>query len=117
MSDQDLGYFRVVIEMALEQEVELPDDGDGSPGHANGYFQAFSVTASSYSEAVALVEETLARLVTEQPDIAGWLVQVEVDTWSEPTVDPGDEMLQDPARRGVHFISDRGFFLASDDQG
>ena len=116
MSGEELGYFRVVVEMALEQEVELVDEGDGSPGLANGYYQAFSVTASSYSEAVAYVEEALANLVTESPEVAGWLVQVEVDTWSEPSVDPDDELLQDPGHPGVHFISERGFFRALDDE-
>ena len=117
MTTHDLGYFRVVIEMALEEPVDIVADDEGdSPGRANGYYQAFSVTAESYSEAVAFVEQTLAGLVTEDPGIAGWLVQVEVDTWSEPSMDPDDEFLQDPRQRGVHFISDRGFFLALDDE-
>jgi len=117
VTTHDLGYFRVVIEMALEEAMDIvDDDGGDSPGRANGYYQAFSVTAESYSEAVAFVEQTLAELVTREPAIAGWLVQVEVDTWSEPSMDPDDEFLQDPRQRGVHFISDRGFFLALDDE-
>lgn len=117
MTTDNLGYFRVVIEMALEKPMEIveADEGD-SPGRANGYYQAFSVTAESYSEAVAFMEEMLAELVTEEPEIAGWLVQVEADTWSEPSVDPDDEFLQDPRQAGVHFISNRGFFLAQDDE-
>ncbi len=117
MTTHDLGYFRVVIEMALEEPMDIvDDDGGDSPGRANGYYQAFSVTAESFSQAVAFVEEALADLVTEEPEIAGWLVQVEVDTWSEPSVDPADEFLQDPREGGVHFISDRGFFLAMEEE-
>ncbi len=117
MTTDNFGYFRVVIEMALEAPLQIAEDDEGeSPGRANGYYQAFSVTASSYSEAVGLVEEALADLVTDEPGSAGWLVSVEVDTWTEPQVDPEDEFLQDPGQQGVHFISDRGYFLAMDEE-
>ncbi len=67
MTTDNLGYFRVVIEMALEEPMEIveADEGD-SPGRANGYYQAFSVTAESYSEAVGFTEETLAELFTRE---------------------------------------------------
>jgi len=109
-----LGFFRVEIEMALEEQVELASDGEGSPSSANGYYQLFGVTASSYAEAVAFVEEALAKIVNDDPEISGWLVQMQVDTWTEPPAETESEFLQDPALGGVHFISGRAFFLAFD---
>ena len=116
MAADDLGYFRVEIEMALEGPVEIAAGGEDSPKVANGYYQLFGVTASSYAVAVALVEKVLAVLVTEEPEPHGWLVQLQVDTWSEPASDEDGEFLQDPALPGVHFISDRAYFLALDEE-
>jgi len=113
---EDLGFFRVEIEMALEEPLEQDTDDEDSPDSANGYYQLFGVTASSYAEAVAFVEEALAAMVTEEPDISGWLVQLQVDTWTEAAADAEGEFLQDPSSRGVHFISDRAFFMALDDE-
>ena len=70
--------------MALDGPVEIDSDEEGSPKVANGYYQLFGVTASSYAEAVACVETALADIVTKDPDAFGWLVQLQVDTWSEP---------------------------------
>jgi len=111
----DLGFFRVEIEMALEKPIELDDDDEDSPKSANGYYQLFGVTASSYAEAVAFVEKALADLVTDEPEIPGWLVQLQVDTWTEPAVSAEEKFLQEPSVPGVHFISDRAFFLALDE--
>jgi len=111
----DPGFFRVEIEMALEGPVEIDTDDEDTPKVANGYYQLFGVTASRYAEAVAFVEKILALIVTEEPEAFGWLVQVQVDTWSEPAADEEGEFLQDPSLRGVHFISDRAFFLALDE--
>ena len=116
MAADDLGYFRVEIEMALEGPVELAAAEEGSQKVANGYYQLFGVTASSYAEAVAIVETALADIVTEEPETAGWLVQLQVDTWSEPASDENGDFLQDPSLRGVHFISDRAYFLALDEE-
>jgi hypothetical protein len=112
--DENLAFFRVEIEMALETELEIEPDDEASPQAANGYYRLFGVTASSYAEAVAFVEETLADIVTEEPEISGWLVQLQVDTWTEPTGADDEEYLQDPSLRGVHFISEPAFFLALD---
>jgi hypothetical protein len=112
----DLGFFRVEIEMALEEPLELDDDDENSPGSANGYYQLFGVTASSYAEAVAFVEKALADIVTAEPEISGWLVQLQVDTWTEPPPEGEEGFLQDPSLRGVHFISDRAYFLALDEE-
>jgi hypothetical protein len=102
--------------MALDGPVELADAEEGSPKVANGYYQLFGVTASSYALAVAFVEQTLAEIVTEDPEASGWLVQLQVDTWSEPASDEDGEFLQDPSAAGVHFISDRAYFLALDEE-
>ena len=115
MVANDLGFFRVEIEMALEEAIELDDDDEDSPNSANGYYQLFGVTASSYAEAVAFVEKALAEIVTGEQEISEWLVQLQVDTWTEPAADAEGEFLQDPSLRGVHFISDRAFFLALDE--
>jgi hypothetical protein len=110
-----LGFFRVEIEMALEALIELDvDDGEG-PKVANGYFQLFGVTAASFAEAVGLVENMLAEPASDGPRFPGWLVQLQVDTWSEPPAATDEELLQDPSLRGVHFISDRAYYLALDD--
>jgi len=111
----DLGFFRVEIEMALEEPIELDDADEDSPNSANGYYQQFGVTASSYAEAVGFVEKTLADNIAEEPEISEWLVQIQVDTWTEPAAGADGEFLQDPSLRGVHFISDRAFFLALDE--
>ena len=116
MVTDDLGYFRVEIEMAIEGTVEIGTDDEGPPEEANGYYQLFGVTASSYAEAVAFAEKALAIIVTEEPEALGWLVQLQVDTWSEPTADDEGDFLQDPSVRGVHFISDRAYFLALDEE-
>jgi hypothetical protein len=110
-----LGYFRVEIEMALEELLELKNDDENSPKSANGYYRLFGVTASSYAEAVAFVEQALAEMATEEPENPEWLVQLQVDTWTEPPAAAEWEFLQDPSLRGVHFISDRAFFLALDE--
>ncbi|MFC2144107.1 hypothetical protein ACFLQM_00260 [Acidobacteriota bacterium] len=112
----DLGYFRVEIEMVLEELLELNNDDENSPKSANGYYQLFGVTASSYAEAVAFVEQALAEMVTEETENPEWLVQLQVDTWTEPAADEDGAFLQDPSLRGVHFISDRAFFLALDEE-
>ncbi|MCG6948983.1 MAG: hypothetical protein LJE93_08750 [Acidobacteria bacterium] len=116
MVADDLGYFRVEIEMMFEGPVELDLDDEESPNVANGYYQLFGVTGSSYAEAVAFVEQVLADGVTEDPETCGWLVQLQVDTWSEPVADTEEGYLQDPSLRGVHFISDRAYFLALDEE-
>ena len=116
MVAEELGFFRVEIEMALEEPLELPENDGDTPDSANGYYQLFGVTASSYAEAVAFVEKALAAIVTEEPDISGWLVQLQVDTWTEAAADAEGEFLQDPSSRGLHFISDRAFFMALDDE-
>ncbi len=116
MVANDLGFFRVEIEMALEELLELTDNDEGSPKSANGYYQLFGVTASSYAEAVAFVEKVLAEMVTEEPENSEWLVQLQVDTWTEPAADEEGEFLQDPSLRGVHFISERAYFLAMDEE-
>ncbi|MCJ7756436.1 MAG: hypothetical protein MUP13_17890 [Thermoanaerobaculales bacterium] len=116
MVTDDLGYFRVEIEMAIEGTEEIDTDDEGPPKVANGYYQLFGVTASSFAEAVAFAEKALAIIVTEEPEAFEWLVQVQVDTWSEPTADDEGDFLQDPSLRGVHFISDRAYFLALDEE-
>ena len=115
MVADNLGFFRVEIEMALEEPLELDENDENSPISANGYYQLFGVTASSYAEAVAFVEKALAEMVPDKPESPEWLVQIQVDTWTEPAADPEGEFLQDPSLRGVHFISDRAFFLALDE--
>ncbi len=115
MIAHDLGFFRVEIEMALEEPIELNNDDEDSPKSANGYYQLFGVTASGYAEAVAFVEKALADIVTDDPETPGWLVQLQVDTWTEPAADTEGKFLQEPSERGVHFISDRKFFLALDE--
>jgi hypothetical protein len=112
----DLGFFRVEIEMALEQPLEFGNNDEDSPNLANGYYQLFGVTASSYAEAVGYVEKVLADIVTGESENSEWLVQLQVDTWTEPAADADGEFLQDPSSRGVHFISDRAFFLALDEE-
>ena len=116
MATDDLGFFRVEIEMVLEETLEIDDDNEGSPNMANGYYRLFGVTASSYAEAVAFVEEALADNIAGEPEISEWLVQLQVDTWTEPAADEDGAFLQDPSLRGVHFISDRAFFLALDEE-
>jgi hypothetical protein len=111
----DLGFFRVEIEMALEEALDLDDDDESSLKTANGYYQLFGVTASNYAEAVAFVEQALADIVTSEPETSGWLVQLQVDTWTEPASGEEGEFLQDPSLPGVHFISERAFFLALDE--
>jgi hypothetical protein len=111
----DLGFFRVEIEMALEEPLELDGQNEGSLDSANGYYRLFGVTASSYAEAVAFVEKTLADDITGEPEISEWLVQLQVDTWTEPAAGEEGDFLQDPSSRGIHFISDRAFFLALDE--
>ena len=115
MVADDLGFFRVEIEMALEELLELTGEGEDSPKSANGYYQLFGVTASTYAEAVASVEKALAEMVPDETENPEWLVQIQVDTWTEPAADAEGEFLQDPSLRGVHFISDRAFFLALDE--
>ena len=115
MADNDLGYFRVEIEMALEEPREVVTEDENSPNLANGYYQLFGVTGSSFAEAVSFVEEVLVEIVKDEPETSGWLVQLQVDTWSEPAADGDGEFLQDPSSRGVHFISDRAYFLALDE--
>jgi len=112
----DLGFFRVEIEMALEESLELTGDGEDTPKSANGYYQLFGVTASSYAEAVAFVEQALAELVPDETENTEWLVEIQVDTWTEPAADEKGEFLQDPSLRGVHFISERAYFLALDEE-
>ncbi len=116
MVEDELGFFRVEIEMALDGLQEFEEEGEHSSGVANGYYQLFGVTGSSFAEAVSSVEEVLAEIVTIEPEISGWLVQLQVDTWSEPTAGDEGEFLQDPSLRGVHFISDRSYFLALDEE-
>jgi hypothetical protein len=116
MLADDLGYFRVEIEMALEELLELEGEDEESPNVANGYYQLFGVTAASYAEAVGLVEQALAEMVTGEPESSGWLVQIQVDTWTEPPAVADGELLQDPSLRGVHFISHRAYFLALDEE-
>ena len=112
---EHLGFFRVEIEMALEEPIELDHDDEDSPKSAIGYYQLFGVTASSYAEAVGSVEKVLADIVTGDSESSEWLVQLQVDTWTEPAADAEGEFLQDPSLSGVHFISDRAFFLALDE--
>ena len=116
MVDDNLGFFRVEVEMALEGVVEIDADDEGSVKMANGYYQLFGVTGSSYAEAVAFAETALADIVTGEPEAFGWLVQLQVDTWSEPASDEEGGFLQDPSVAGVHFISDRAYFLALDEE-
>ena len=116
MVADDLGFFRVEIEMALDGPVEIANGGEDAPKVANGYYQLFGVTASSYAEAVAFVEKALAIIVVEEPEAFGWLVQLQVDTWSEPASDEEGGFLQDPSVSGVHFISDPAYFLALDEE-
>lgn len=115
MVADNLGFFRVEIEMALEEPLELDENDENSPISANGYYQLFGVTASSYAEAVAFAENVLADMVTAEPEISGWLVQLQVDTWTDPVADERGEYLQDPSLAGVHFVSERAFFLALDE--
>jgi hypothetical protein len=127
MVADDLGFFRVEIEMALEEPIELDHDDESSLDSANGYYRLFGVTASSYAEAVAFVEKALADDVNgdsqisewlvqlQVPEISGWLVQLQIDTWTEPTSGEEEKFLQDPSLPGVHFISERAFFLALDE--
>ena len=115
MVENDLGFFRVEIEMALEEPREVEQEDENSPKMANGYYQLYGVTGSSFAEAVSIVEEVLAEIVTNEPETSGWLVQLQVDTWSEPAADAEGEFLQDPSSRGVHLISDRAYFLALDE--
>ena len=102
--------------MALEEPLDLDSDDEDAPNSANGYYQLFGVTASSYAEAVAFVEKALAAMVTEEPGISGWLVQLQVDTGTVAAGQAEGEFLQDPSSRGMHFISDRAFFMALDDE-
>jgi hypothetical protein len=115
MVADDLGFFRVEIEMALEEPLDFEADDEMTPKTANGYYQLFGTTASSYAEAVAFVEQALADIVTREPEISGWLVQLQIDTWTEPTSGEEEKFLQDPSLPGVHFISERAFFLALDE--
>jgi hypothetical protein len=115
MVAEDLGFFRVEIEMALEEPLDLDDDVESSPKTANGYYQIFGTTASCFAEAVASVEQALADIVTKEPETSGWLVQLQVDTWTEPASGEEGGYLQDPTQPGVHFISERAFFLALDE--
>jgi len=116
VATDDQGFFRVEIEMALEEPIELASDDEGSPKTANGYYQLFGATASSYAEAVAFVEQALAEMITEEPGNSEWLIQLQVDTWTEPAADEEGEFLQDPSLRGLHFISERAFFLALEEE-
>lgn len=116
MIADNLGYFRVEIEMALELPIEIDHDGENTPKSANGYYQLFGVTASSYAEAVGFVERFLADIATQESENPEWLVQLQVDTWTEPAADENGEFLHDPSLSGVHFISDRAFFLALDEE-
>ena len=115
MLAEDLSFFRVEIEMALEKLLEFAGNGEDSPKSANGYYQLFGVTASSYAEAVAIVEKVLAELAGAETEDPEWLVQIQVDTWTEAAADEKGEFLQDPSLRGVHFISERAYFLALDE--
>ena len=115
MVADDLGFFRVEIEMALEEPVDVDNDDESSPNTANGYYQLFGTTASSYADAVAFVEQALADIVAREPEASGWLVQIQVDTWTEPASGEEGDFLQDPSLPGVHFISERAFFLALDE--
>jgi hypothetical protein len=115
MPADDLGYFRVEIEMVLEDLVEL-DSGDGdAPNVANGYYLLFGVTAASFAEAVECVENALGEVTSSGARFPGWLVQLQVDTWTEPPAGAERELLQDPSARGIHYISDRAYFLALDE--
>ena len=116
MIAEDLAFFRVEIEMALENELELDSDDGTAPRSANGYYQLFGVTAASYAEAVGFVEKTLAEMVIGESTFPGWLVQLQVTTWTEPPAVANGELLQDPSLRGVHFISDRAYFLSLDEE-
>ena len=115
MATDDLGFFRVEIEMALDKPIDLEAKEESSLDSANGYYRLFGVTASSYAEAVGFVEKALADNIAGEPEISEWLVQLQVDTWTEPAADAEGEFLQDPSLRGLHFISDRAFFLALDE--
>jgi hypothetical protein len=110
-----LGFFRIEIEMALEEPLELDDGDDSSLKLANGYYRLFGVTASSYTEAVAFVEKSLAENLAGEAETSEWLVQLQVDTWTEPASGEDGEFLQDPSLPGVHFISEPAFFLALDE--
>ena len=112
MVAENLGFFRVEIEMALEEAITLDGEDENSPDSANGYYQLFGVTASSYAEAVGFVEATLAEIANGDPQTTEWLLQLQVDTWTEPAADEAGEFLQDPSLPGVHFISNRAYFLA-----
>jgi len=116
MVADELGFFRVEVEMALEVPLEFNEDDEDTPNSANGYYQLFGVTASSFGGAVAFVENALADIVTEEPDFSGWLVQLQADTWTEPAAGPQGEYPQDPALLGVHFISNRAFFFALEEE-
>lgn len=101
--------------MALEEPIVL-DAGDASSlDSANGYYRLFGVTAKTYAEAVAFVEKALAENTAGETEIPEWLVQLQVDTWTEPAADEDGEFLKDPNLPGIHFISDRAFFLALDE--
>jgi hypothetical protein len=115
MVADDLGFFRVEIEMALEEPIELDHDDESSLDSANGYYRLFGVTASSYAEAVAFVEKALADDVNGDSQISEWLVQLQVDTWTKPAAGEEEGFLQDPSLPGIHYISDRAFFLALDE--
>ena len=116
MTADKLGFFRVEIEMALEEPISLDSDDESSLDSANGYYRLFGVTATSYAEAVAFVERSLADGTTGDLEISEWLVQLQVDTWTEPADDEDGEFLQDPSLPGVHFISDPAFFLAVEEE-
>jgi hypothetical protein len=110
-----LGFFRIEIEIALGEAIELDDDDESSAKMANGYYRLFGVTASSYAEAVAFVEKSLAENLAGEPEITEWLVQLQADTWTEPASGEEGGFLQDPSLPGVHFISEPAFFLALDE--
>jgi hypothetical protein len=115
MPADDLGFFRVEIEMVLEELIELDGDDGDAPNVANGYYLLFGVTAASFAEAVGFVEIALAEEDSDGARFPGWLVQLQVDTWTEPPAATEQELLQDPSVRGIHYISDRAYFLALDD--
>ena len=110
-----LFYFRVIVQIAIDEEiVELDDEGEAMEP-LRGYFQTFGVTASSFADATARVEAILARHEPtggDSDDPKGSVQMIEAAVLAPEEVEQeGSGWRTAP---GLHFTSGRVFFTSDE---
>jgi len=110
-----LYYFRVIVQITVEEEIiEVDQDGD-EMDPLQGYFQTFGVTASGLSDAIQVAEEMLAKHEPaggSSDDPKGSIQMIEACLLDPESVELDEDEWK--TERGVHFVSGRVLFAGED---